>query len=162
MLIYFLIFQFLMQMHIQKNPFKTLFCLFERSNLPDNSSTNSVLEWGYLMNQPVAERGSVWGNQKQYFWNSIWNDTFQLQVNLLQNNYKQLLGWFPKMCFNEQSDLSTNNVSWGHGYLISQPMAQRRSIWGNIFKKGCTFFIPFEITHFSSVIIIKNNPNNKQ
>ncbi len=97
------------------------------------------------MSQPVAERGSIWGNLKQYFW----NDTFQLQVNLQQNNYKQLLGWFPKMCFSDQSDLSTNNVSWGHGYLISQPMEKRGSIWGNMFKKGVLFFIPFEITHFS-------------
>lgn len=57
MLLYFLLFQFLMQMHIQKNPFKTLFCLFEHSNQPDNSLTNSVgLEWGYLMSQPIAER----------------------------------------------------------------------------------------------------------
>lgn len=154
MLLYFLLFQFLMQMHIQKNPFKTLFCLFEHSNQPDNSLTNSVgLEWGYLMSQPIAERGSIWGNQKQYFCNYIWNDTLQLQVNLLQNNYKQLLGWFPKMCLqNNQPDLSTSSLSWGCGYLISQPMAKRGSIWENVFKK-CLLFLSFHLKWHTSVLV---------
>ncbi len=144
MLIYFLLFQFLMQMHIQKNPFKTLFCLFERSNQPDNSSTYSVgLEWGYLMSQRVAERGSIWVNQKQYFCNSIWNDTLQLQVNFLQNNYKQLQGWFPKMCFqnNIPTSLTFRPIMWVGGMAIwSTSQWQRGGVFEEICLKGVYFF----------------------
>lgn len=48
--------------------------LFEHSNQPDKSSTNSVgLKQDHLISQPMAERASFWVNQKlshkQYFWN---------------------------------------------------------------------------------------------
>ncbi len=48
--------------------FQNIVLLFERSNQPDNSSTYSVgLEWGYLMSQRVAERGSIWGIKNSIF-----------------------------------------------------------------------------------------------